>query len=221
VLMMSGEGEVVVGAGALEPVTRLLANALARELVDTRLARMLERFRGQPTVSALTRARDLIARPLDVLVAVEVVEDMPEATALVERAASILARGLGRPSLLARAASLFGGREPVLGFRRVVCARLHGANVGNDRLFVVAHEIAPMMAIPTERKLLRTGGRQPEVAINRDHRYFWALLRVAKREPDLAAYCLAKTLLLDEDRGLEFDIPLMHAAIDSGVEGAR
>jgi hypothetical protein len=32
---------------------------------------------------------------------------------------------------------------------------------------------------------------------------------------------LAKALLLDEDRGLEFDVPLMQAAIDASVGGAR
>jgi hypothetical protein len=219
VIMISGEGELIgAGAGALGPVTRVLANALSREFVSTRgLARMVEQVRGQPNTSAWTRARELITRPLDVLVGVEVVQDMPQATALVEHAASILARGLGRKGLFARAASWFGGREPVLGFRRVVCARLQGTHVGHDRLFVVAHEIAEMMAVPVERNLLHARGRQPEAAVNCEHAHFRALLRIATREPQLAAYCLAKALLLDEDRGLEFDVPLMRAAMDSST----
>jgi hypothetical protein len=226
VIMISGDGEMIgAGAGALGPVTRVLANALSREFISTRrLGRLLEQMRGQTNASAWTRACDLIARPLDVLVGVEVVEDMPEASALVERAASILARGLGRQGLFVRVASLFGGREPVLGFRRVVCARLHGTHAGHDRLFVVAHEIAAMMAVPTDRKLLHARGRQPEAAVNCEHAHFRTLLRIAAREPQLAAYFLAKTLLLDEDRGLEFDVPLMSAAMDSSAAplgGAR
>jgi hypothetical protein len=220
VIMISGDAELAA-AGSLGPVTRVLANALSREFVSSRLVRMIEPLRGQANVSAWTRARELITRPLDVLVGVEVVADMPEATALVERAASVLARGLGRPGLLARATSLFNGRKPVLGFRRLVCARLHGSKVDHDRLFVVAHEIAPLMAIPSERNLLHAKGRQPEAAVNCAHKYFRALLRIAEREPQLAAYCLAKALLLDEDRGLEFDVPLMQAAIDASVGGAR
>lgn len=223
VILISGEGEVTgTGTGALEPVTRVLANALSREFVSGRgLARVLEQLRGKSSTSAWTRARELIARPLDVLVGVEVVQDMPEATALVEHAASILARGLGGHGLFKRVAAFFAGNEPVLGFRRVVCARLHGTYAGHDRLFVVAHEIAPMMAIPTERNMLHARGRQPEAAINCEHPHFRALLRVAARERNLAAYCLAKALLLDEDRGLEFDVPLMRAAMDSSVGGQR
>jgi hypothetical protein len=223
VIMISGEAELIeAGAGKLGPVTRVLANALSREFVSSRVvARMIEQLRGQAKVSAWTRAIELIARPLDVLVGVEVVEDMPEATALVEHAASILARGLGRRGLFARAASLLGGREPVLGYRRVVCARLHGTHAGHDRLFVVAHEIAPMMAVPTERNMLHARGRQPEAAVNCEHAHFRALLRIAAREPQLGAYCLAKALLLDEDRGLEFDVPLMRAAMEPSATGGR
>jgi hypothetical protein len=223
VIMIPGEGEVIgAGAGALGTVTGVLANALSREFVSTRgLSRMLEQIRGQAKVSAWTRARDMIARPLDVLVGVEVVEDMPEATALVEHAASILARGLGRAGLFARVTSFFGGREPVLGFRRLVGARMYGTHAGHDRLFVVAHEIAPMMAIPTEANMLHARGRQPEAAVNCEHAHFRALLRIATREPQLAAYCLAKALLLDDDRGLEFDVPLMRAAMDPSYAGGH
>ncbi len=235
VIMIPGRGELSSAAG-LGPVTRVIANALAREFVSTRgLARMLDALRGQPDASAWTRAAEMIARPLDVLVAVEVAEDMPEATVLVERAASILARGLRAPSLVQRIGSWAGrakatllrkseaeqGPKLVLGFRRLVCARLHGERVGDERLFVVAHEVAPLMAIPTEHSLLHARGRKCEAAVNCEHPHFRALLRIAEREPELAAYCLAKSLLLDEDRGLEFDVPLMTAALEPSGEEAR
>jgi hypothetical protein len=71
--------------------------------------------------------------------------------------------------------------------------------------------------VPTERNMLHARGRQPEAAVNCEHAHFRALLRIAAREPKLAAYFLAKSLLLDEDRGLEFDVPLMRAAMDSSV----
>lgn len=237
VIMIPGEGELVgATTSGLGSVARVIANALARTVVTTRgLSRMFDQMRGTPDVSAWTRAAQLIVRPIDVLVGVEVVEDMPEATALVEQAASILARGLGRTSLvgmiglwagrakagLLRAAGKLEGREPVLGYRRLVCAHLHGTHAGHDRLFVVAHEIAPLMAIPTAHNMVHVLGRPGEAAVNCDHPHFRGLLRVAAREPELAAYCLAKALLLDEDRGLEFDVPLMLAAMDPSFEGGR
>lgn len=234
VIVIPGPGELPRGGG-LGPVTRVIANALAREFVTTRgLARLLDVLRGESDASAWTRAAELIARPMDVLVGVEVIDDLPEATALVERAESILARGLGEPTLEQRLGAWAGrakallrrtegasGPELVFGFRRLVCARLHGTYVGQERLFVVAHEIAPLMAVPTEHNFLSARGRKREAAVNCEHPHFRALLRVAEREPELAAYCLAKALLLDEDRGLEFDVPLISSAIDPTFEGRR
>lgn len=107
-------------------------------------------------------------------------------------------------------------RAPEIGFRKLVCARLHGASGGQsprDRLFVVGHEIAPLMAIPTAELLLSDRPARPEAAVNGEHPHFRALLKLAERQPTIAAYGLAKALVLDGDRGLEFDVDLMQAAI--------
>ena len=53
-----------------------------------------------------------------------------------------------------------------------------------------------------------------KAAVNREHPHFRALLSLAEREPSLAAYCLARCLLLDRDQGLAFDTPLMEAATE-------
>ena len=83
----------------------------------------------------------------------------------------------------------------------------------------LAHEIAPLMAIPTEDRMLNQRSERPQAAVNCEHGHFRALLRLANGgDPelgDIAAYCLAKALLLDADRGLALDPLLISAAVDS------
>jgi hypothetical protein len=111
---------------------------------------------------------------------------------------------------------LLSREPPKLGFRKLVCARLHGAPGASQPLFVVAHAVAPLMAIPTQDLLLSEQPLRPEAAVNIEHPHFRALLQMAREQPTLAGYCLAKALLLDRDRGLEFDVELIDAAIALG-----
>ena len=55
--------------------------------------------------------------------------------------------------------------------------------------------------------------RKLSAAVNRDHRQFRALRALFETQPDMAAYCLAKGVLLSEDRLLERDVALMQAAM--------
>ncbi|MCA9634911.1 MAG: hypothetical protein KC420_02645, partial [Myxococcales bacterium] len=55
--------------------------------------------------------------------------------------------------------------------------------------------------------------RRPEAAVNHDHPHLQALVKLRARDPAMAAYCLAKDLLLAEDRRLDLDGPLMAAAL--------
>jgi hypothetical protein len=49
-------------------------------------------------------------------------------------------------------------------------------------------------------------------AVNREHPHFRRLVTLFDRRPDLAAYCLAKSLLLTDDRLLHRDLDLISAA---------
>jgi hypothetical protein len=52
-----------------------------------------------------------------------------------------------------------------------------------------------------------------EVAVNREHPQFLHFTQLAARSPQLANYCLAKALLLDQDRHIERDVVLMEGAL--------
>jgi hypothetical protein len=197
------------------PVTRVLANGLAREFSTTKmLARVLDTLRGKPEVSAWVKAAELVVRPAAVVVGIEEVVADPSASAFIATTEALLHSTLGEgPSALGRAWS-FVRRKPLrFGFGRLVAAQLD-AGPGLDRpLFVVAHAIAPLMAIPTKDMLVSTRPLRPEAAVNIEHPHFRALLRLSRDQPAMAAYALAKALLLDEDRGLEFDGDLIAAAL--------
>jgi hypothetical protein len=207
-----GESE---GGRQLGPVSRVLAHALVREFKTTlMIAKMLAKLTGKPEPSGWLYAAEMIARPEAVLVGVEPVDDNPAAHALVHRADAILQSALGSgPNVLARAWSRVRRQPPKLGYRRLVCARLHGGPGDRQPLFVVAHAIAPLMATPTRHMLLSAQPVRPEAAVNIEHPHFRALLRLASEQPAIAGYALAKALLLDEHRGLEFDVDLIEAAV--------
>lgn len=128
-------------------------------------------------------------------------------------------------------------RAAGLEYRKLTTCRL--ATPDEDPpLFVVARQLAPLMARPPEQTsegLLETlarsmPGNMPgaerllefkerrrlskrmEAAVNRDHPHLRALLRLHAVAPGMAAYCLAKDLLLVEDRQLDLDVALIQAA---------
>lgn len=94
------------------------------------------------------------------------------------------------------------------GFRRMALGEL-GSAPTSQPLFVVARKLSPLMALPPEGA---SSKKNLEVVVNRDHPQFRVLARLYERDPQMAAYCLAKDLLLDEDRMLERDIALMKLA---------
>jgi hypothetical protein len=96
-------------------------------------------------------------------------------------------------------------------YGRLGCCDIEGES-GKEPLFVVGRKLAPLMALPPPGFPASGRGRKPEAAVNRAHPQFRALLAMFKFEPALAAYCLAKDLLLSEDRLLERDLDLIDAA---------
>lgn len=203
--------------GQLGPVTRVIANGLSLEFAKLgALGKVIKEVRG-----LWARTGELISRPVDVLVGVDV-DDRPQPQALIKHAAVLLERGFGpEPGLVGRALKFLRREQLGLGYARLVSARLHGAPGQRLPLFVVAHAIAPLMAIPTPDRFVSARTERPEVAVNCEHPHFRTLLRLAEHEPELAAYCLAKSLLLDDERALEYDGKLMLAAVGPDEPGWR
>ena len=83
-------------------------------------------------------------------------------------------------------------------------------------LFVLARSVRRVMARPPEAGSLADVDvqKRPHAAVNRDHPHFRKLAELAEKNPPMAAYCLAKSLLLAGDRLLEADSKLMSAATE-------
>lgn len=95
-------------------------------------------------------------------------------------------------------------------------ASLHSCVMGspeaNAPLFVLARNLDTVMARPPDAIAETRAERRPHAAVNRDHAHFQTLLELDADQPELAAYCLAKSLLLTEDRLLEDDARLIQSA---------
>jgi hypothetical protein len=81
--------------------------------------------------------------------------------------------------------------------------------------FVTGKKIAPLMSHPS-LVARREREKKLEVAVNRDHEHFKSLVRLQQRSPKLAAFCLARALLLNEDRLLDSDVGMMAEALQRG-----
>ncbi len=173
----------------LEPALRLVVAYVSHhrrsKLFKRLLAVLTSTDYGEGTAA-------LIEHPEDVYLAVELDDPSPPQDAALIAAADKLLDGIG-------------GR-----YRRLVGCVL-AAPSDKPPLFLVAREVGPLMAIPPEGLVEKDRPRRPEAAVNRDHPQFRALLGMYRRAPGLAAYCLAKDLLLQEDRLVERDLDLLAA----------
>ena len=70
-------------------------------------------------------------------------------------------------------------------------------------------QLSGLMARPA----LHMQTKKVEAAVNRLHPHFITLSKTYQSRPELACYCLAKSLLLSEDRLLSKDTQLMAAAM--------
>ncbi len=206
VVLVPAIDEPIPGLGrGGNPVQRVLVQAIAHRLRKrTLLARTFERFASNAGKQADARALALPLRPADVLVGVGPVASDLAAARLVADAERLLLGDFDRVGL----ANRLRGRNS-FGVRRLVGAQLDG---DTSPLFVVGPNVGPLMARPGRAHYDRQRAR--EAVVNCEHPHFRALLDLANREPALAAYCLVRSLLLDRDRGLEFDMPLMEAAVE-------
>ncbi len=82
---------------------------------------------------------------------------------------------------------------------------------GRSPFFVTGRKLSSLMTLPPPGGKGRT--KRLDAAINRDHPHLAALMRLQGASPSLAAYCLAKSLLLSEDRHLDKDVSMMKVAL--------
>jgi hypothetical protein len=106
------------------------------------------------------------------------------------------------------------------GYGRLVACSHDG---GGGPLFVLGRSISPIMQRPpADRLYVDRRPRRPEAAVDRGHPLFQRWLALQRTAPALAAYCLAKDLLLVEDRLLGRDVALMAAALpEQAARGGR
>ncbi|AWV88134.1 histidine kinase/DNA gyrase B/HSP90-like ATPase [Bradymonas sediminis] len=100
-------------------------------------------------------------------------------------------------------------RDAGAGYRRMTTCQI-GWSAGDEQLFVVGNKLSSFMARPPVGAA--RGTRSLEAAVNRDHPHFTYLLEVYQSQPELAAYCLAKSLLLSQDRLPSCDMSMIEAA---------
>ena len=186
---VSGQVRRVVGEAGLGEAA-YWARLAAGWLSGTFASRALTSLGEWLETDAHTRAERRLARPEDVyLPVVPDEEPEPSAAGLAAAAAALLDR--------------IGAGYPLVALGRLAVPD------ADAPLFVVGRRVGSLMARPPDHV---DPERRPEALVNRDHPHFRGLLRLAEGRPELAAYCLAKGLLLTEDRLLDKDLALASAA---------
>ena len=174
-----------------EPVRTLIS----RYIRHRHESALLSRFRGFLGADIESETRRAVTSPEAVYMPVVVDEEIPGSLEpLVQRAAELL------ESLEAGYATLS------------TCTL--GSPQSEPPLFVLAREAGSVMARPPSRAQFAAGGAagRPHAAVNREHPHFETLVELWEHNPEMAAYCLAKSLLLTGDRHLEKDAELQRAA---------
>lgn len=134
----------------------------------------------------------LFSAPEDAFLRIQFVDPTPDEARLIRDAAELL-DSVGA------------------GYRRLVACALTSVD---GPLFVLGRALAPIMQKPPAGRLyVARRPRRPEAAVDRGHPLFRRWLALQRTAPAMAAYCLAKDLLLVEDRLLGRDVELMAHAL--------
>lgn len=179
------------GEGASDPVTRLLVRYLAARRARS-LVGNVARWLGQDPVEI---ARDQVVDPEAVFVRVRRDAAPPQQHAeLVDHAHRAL-------------------RVAGQGYQELVIGTVEGED-HDPPLFVLGRHIEELMQRPLRGPYRRRFLERPRALVNRRHPHFAAMLDLHRVAPALAAHCLAKALVLAEDRtkSLECDPKLAAAA---------
>ena len=178
------------GASTSSPTSIVLVRYLAEHARTSVVGFLRKKLTG---VNLYEEARKRLADPEQVLVSAEP-DPSPSAEVV---------------TLLAAAQRLL--QQIGAGYRELSVGTIE-SRPDEPALFVLGRKIGPLMAMPPEGTYQRGRFERPRALVNREHPHFLALLDAARRTPELAAYTLAKSLLLEEDRLLERDVELcLHA----------
>lgn len=117
----------------------------------------------------------------------------------------------GDAALIAAAAALLD--EADAGYRKLLAG--HPATPWEaPPLLVVGRRAGAMMARPPRAGSVARPPRRPVAVVNLEHPRFAALRRAWAQGPAAAAWCLAKALLLEDERALDVDLTLATAAVE-------
>lgn len=207
-----------------DPVARLVGRFIAVRLQE----RFFERIRSTVESALATnigtplaeRAPKMLVYPEQVLVRVEPEDDKTtEHYAFVSAAHRVLERAIEERRGRVRVASPAAGAASVdrhgveLGYGELVPGRVL-SHLATVPLFVLGRTVARLMALPPAGTTVSDQTRRPCALVNVEHPHFLKLLAMWRHSPRVAAYCLAKSVLLVEDRLLERDYDLMRAALE-------
>ncbi|MGM0557942.1 MAG: ATP-binding protein [Myxococcota bacterium] len=192
--VLLGDAKSGSSATSLQAVRRVVRRYL-QERVERSIVSKIRSFFG---ANLETETRGAIASPEAVYMPVVIDEQMPE----------------DYRSLITRAGELLESTDA--GYRKLTTCQL-GSPDGDSPLFVLSRELGSVMARPPRGVAEDKAEKRPEAAVNRDHPHFRTLVRLHEKHPDLASYCLAKSLLLSADRMLDADVALMEAAMPDKV----
>jgi hypothetical protein len=194
-----GPGSEEATAGLhLQNVNRVVVRWLAeakRQTVSEHFRNLLNAVGIWSFDPLSARLQTHFVRPEDVYLDIDVDDEIPQGMqAWVAETARILDK-IGRP------------------FRTVTTGRSMMSPGGEEDagrpIFVVGAKISGKMALPPTT-VERT--KKLVAVIDREHPHVRALAPLLATHPDLAVYCLAKSLLLQRDEKLDLDLELMMAA---------
>ena len=196
VLLAPSPGEIPVSSANEEQgsyVEEALENLVTRYIVDRSRRGVWKKLAS--IVGFKPGTLDVpVVRPDEVYVPVQVdPAPLPDETPLVEQAARVL-------------------NKSNTGYRKLTTCQLN-VPVLDPPLFVTSRRLGELMARPPEKVEEEEKRRRPEAAVNRQHPHFLELKELFEDAPALATYCLAKALLLNEDRLLNLDSDLMFSAL--------
>ena len=170
-----------------------MAAVLARYLAAVAAESVVGFLRRKLGADHFAEASERIKHPEDVLVAVQIEDDPPPSV----------------KDLLARTADLL--KRADAGYGAIGSGRVQ-TNPERRLLFVLGNKFSPVMAKPEGAVYERGFMERPRVVVNRRHPHFRRMLALYETSPPMAAFCLAKSLLLEEDRLREFDSKMIEAA---------
>jgi len=184
-------GGTRVAEAMLEPVSRVLSSYLWL------------RWRSEP--SGL--ARRVVGQ--DLLAHVEKSVVHPEAAFVYAR--RLADAGPNVEGLIADAAATLRAAKQRYG--DIIAGKLDGSPE-HPCLFAMGPELSSVMQRPVAGFYDRGWFEHPKVVVNIEHGHVRGLADLRRHDRAMAAYCLAKSILLDENRNLDDDDALVEAAME-------